>query len=170
MAEQEMKEVLQRLSALEAKAKVTEDLEQIKRLTERLINAHYNMSNVEEELNCYSEEAVLDTGAVLAGAKPLKGKAQIAEFLKPRLPKDIPPMAMPTKMASFLVHPHITLDGDKAKGNWLLYHMYCFTTTYQSLYWTQYVGELEYVKENGQWKVSYTKMAPRIGPPHPKRE
>jgi hypothetical protein len=56
-------------------------------------------------------------------------------------------------------------DGDRAKGKWLLYMMYCYPHTGQSLFWVQGFYNMEYVRENGKWKISYMNWTERMGLP-----
>jgi len=160
MADINTEELMKELKTLQTRVKVNDDIEKIKQLTERCINAR-NASNADDELNYYSEDAVLDLGQ-----RQIKGKANIGEIARAHTPKPgSPPPA--TKAASFLAHPIIMVDGDKAKGRWNLFAMHCLTSTYQSLFWVQSEINAEYTRVNGEWKISYLAMAPKIGPPHP---
>jgi hypothetical protein len=160
MAEINTQQLMQELKILQATAQVNDDIEKIKQLTERCINAR-NASDADDELNYYSEDAVLDLGQ-----RQIKGKANIGEIARAHaLKPGSPPPA--TKAASFLAHPIITVDGDKAKGCWHLFAMHCLTSTYQSLFWVQSEFDAEYTRVNGEWKISRIAMSPKIGPPHP---
>jgi hypothetical protein len=64
-----------------------------------------------------------------------------------------------------LVHPVIKIDGEKAKDKWLLYLMYCYPRTGKTLLWGQGFYTLEYVTENGAWKISYMNWEERMGLP-----
>jgi SnoaL-like domain len=57
------------------------------------------------------------------------------------------------------------VNGDRAKGKWLLYMMYCYPRTGQSLFWVQGFYNMEYVRENGKWKISYMNWTERMGLP-----
>ncbi len=48
--------------------------------------------------------------------------------------------------------PIITVDGDRAKGNWTVYIFF----SVPSVQWTKGINDCEYVKENGKWK--FTKL------------
>jgi hypothetical protein len=160
MAEINTEELMREVKNLQAQVKVNDDIEKIKQLTERCINAR-NASDTDDELNYYSEDAVLDLGQ-----RQIKGKANIGEIARAHAPKPGSP-APATKAVSFLAHPIITVGGDKAKGRWNLFTMHCLTSTYQSLFWVQSEFNAEYTRMNGEWKISYLAMAPKIGPPHP---
>jgi hypothetical protein len=62
-----------------------------------------------------------------------------------------------------LVHPVVQVDGDRAKGRWLLYRMYGCPRTGQSLFWVQGFYTMEYVRKNGRRKISYMNGEERMG-------
>jgi len=43
--------------------------------------------------------------------------------------------------------------------------MYCYPRTGQSLFWVQGFYNMEYVRENGKWKISYMNWTERMGLP-----
>jgi len=156
MAAETVEELTQRVNEMEKRLKVYEDIELIKQLHIRYVNAH-TFGNARDELECYTEDCVFDVGM-----EPLKGKKAIAEFMKQT---ELPESAEPIPDGAFVVHPLITVDGDRAKGNWLHYDMHSHPRTYQSLFWIQGIYDCEYERENGQWKISLMKWRDRIHPP-----
>ena len=69
------------------------------------------------------------------------------------------------RKGDFFVHPIIRVDGDKATGKWLIYLMYCYPRTGQSLFWVQLFYNNEYVREKGEWKISLMTAWERMGLP-----
>ena len=57
-----------------------------------------------------------------------------------------------TKEGDWLVHPTITVEGDKAKGNWTNFMMFVGRGVDND--WGTGTYDAEYVKINGQWKIS----------------
>jgi hypothetical protein len=161
MTEKTMEEVLRRLDALEKKAKITEDIEQIKQLFQRYINAR-TLRDSEAELACWAEDGVLGIGE-----EPIKGKAALAKFIEANeAVEGVKVKPVPTE-GQFLVHPLVTIDGGKANGQWLLYTLFCHRITRQSLFWTQATYDADFIRENGEWKIFYIRWQPLIQPPGP---
>jgi hypothetical protein len=69
------------------------------------------------------------------------------------------------KEGDIVVHPVITLDGDTAKGKWLLYMLYSYPRTGQMMFFVQGFYENEYVRENGRWKIRLMTWSERMGLP-----
>jgi hypothetical protein len=90
----------------------------------------------------------------------IKGKDNIAHFFLEKLPQ-----IHIGKEGIFAVHPLISVDGDRAKGNWLMYMMYADHRTWQSRYWIQGIYDAEYVKLKGEWFFSHLQWRPRLEPP-----
>lgn len=75
----------------------------------------------------------------------------------------------------FVVHPIISVDGDTAKGMWLLYLQYALPrkfksrppsmTTDDAPDWEQGYYEMEYIRQDGKWKISFLKFEPRLRSP-----
>jgi hypothetical protein len=75
----------------------------------------------------------------------------------------------------FVVHPIISVDGDKAKGSWLLYIQISQPRKFKSKVpilptddapdWMQGFYEMEYSRENGKWKISSLKWRCRLWSP-----
>jgi hypothetical protein len=63
------------------------------------------------------------------------------------------------------VQPEILIDGDRAKGKWLLCMMYAYPRTGQMLFFVQGFYENEYVRENGKWRISLMTWTERMGLP-----
>jgi hypothetical protein len=104
-------------------------------------------------------------GRPQGGIGLLKGKTEIVKWLKESGQGE-----HIDRVGGFVVYPIISVDGDKAKGNWLLYLMLSYHLTRQSLFWLHRIYNAEYVRENGKWKFSSLKMTQRLGPPGPSYE
>ena len=152
-----LEEMEKRLKETEKRLRVYEDIEQIKQLQIRYVNA-LTYIKWDDLLDCFSEDSSVD---VVAGGL-VKGKAEIAKLFRETISK-----IHIGKEGIFCVHPLITVDGDKAKGNWLMYMMYAHHRTWQSLYWIQGIYDAEYAKVNGKWKFSHLQWRPRLEPPGP---
>jgi ketosteroid isomerase-like protein len=152
-----LKETEKRLKEAEQRITLSEDIEQIKQLHVRYVNA-LTFIEWDNVIDCFAEDSSID---VQFGGL-IKGKAKIAKFFKEMLPQ-----IHIGKEGIFAVHPQITVDGDRAKGNWLMYIMYADHRTWQSRYWIQGIYDAEYVRVNGSWKFSYLQWRPRLEPPGP---
>ena len=137
--------------------RINEDIEQIKQLHTRYVNA-LTYIDWDDVIKCFAEDSSID---VQFGGL-IKGKAKIAKFFKEMLPQ-----IHIGKEGIFTVHPQVTVNGDRAKGNWLMYMMYADHRTWQSRYWIQGIYDAEYVRVDGEWKFSYLQWRPRLEPPGP---
>jgi len=106
--------------------------------------------------DCFSENARINVYL----HDPVQGKKNVEKFFKEELS-----ITHAGKEGDVCIHPIITVDGDKAKGSWLLYMMYFYPRTGQSLFWVQGYYDMEYVRENGKWKIDYMSWSERLGLP-----
>jgi ketosteroid isomerase-like protein len=143
------------LKKLEKRIRVTEDIQEIHQLQRRYVNALI-CTEWDDCADCFAENAKIDVYL----HDPVKGKAAITKWFKEELS-----VTHAGKEGDILVHPIISVDGDKAKGKWLLYMMYAYPRTGQSLFWVQGFYEMEYVRENSTWKISLMKWTERMGLP-----
>lgn len=162
MTENEIIEsVLNRLAKLEDRVRIGEDIEQIKQLFQQYINAR-TLRDTKAELSYFAEDGVLKIGE-----NGIRGKAALAEYIAANdAVEGIKAKPVPTE-GQFLVHPLINVNGDKANGRWLQYTLFCHRITRQALFWTQAEYDVDYVRENGEWKISYIRWQPLIMPPGP---
>ena len=124
------------LQETQKRLQVYEDIEQIKQLHCRYMNA-LTFINWDDVIDCFAEDSSID---VQFGGL-IKGKANIAAFFREMLSQ----IHIGTE-GIFAIHPLISVDGDRAKGNWLMYMMYADHRTWQSRYWIQGIYDAEYVK------------------------
>lgn len=152
-----LEEMAQELQEMGKRLQVYEDIEQIKQLHIRYVNA-LTFVKWDDVIACFAEDSSID---VQFGGL-IKGKVNIAHFFKEMLPQ-----IHIGEEGIFVVHPLISVAGDKAKGNWLVYLMYADHRTWQSRYWIQGIYDAEYVRVNGEWKFGHLQWRPRLEPPGP---
>ena len=153
-----------KIEELEKKIRVLEDIEEIKKLHYRYING-LTVSNIEEILPCFSQNGVVDIHA---------GMAKTPEERK-KIFKKLTSEHHIGQEGNFMVHPVISVNGDKATGSWLLYLQWAqprkmnprptIFTTDDAPDWMQGFYDTEYVRENGAWKISYLKLRIRLASP-----
>ena len=153
--EKRLKSTEDALKAMEKRVRATEDIQEIHQLQRRYVNALIR-TEWDDCADCFAEDAMVDVYL----HEPTKGNANIRKWFKEGLAK-----THVGKEGDFVVHPIIELDGDKAKGSWLIYMMYCYPRTGQSLFWVQGYYTMEYVRENGKWKISRMNWEERMGLP-----
>ena len=154
------------LEEMEAKVKILEDIEQIKQLQARYVN-YLTTCNWDKLIDCFDENATTDFPFPDIGVT--RGKAAITKDFKERISKD-----MIGKEGNFVVHPIISIEGDKATGSWLLYIQYMPGSKIRSTGeeketadWYQGFYDMEYVKRNGEWKISLLRWTERLASPRP---
>jgi hypothetical protein len=151
------------LEDLEKRVGILEDIEQIKQLQTRYVN--YLITNQWDALLDLFD----DDGAVELESYGLhKGKAALEKEFKERVA-----LGHNGHEGDYIVHPLITIDGDRARGSWLLYlqKQYPYKRTDGAdIDWTQGFYEAAYVKKNGKWKISLLKFNARLSSPRPSRD
>jgi ketosteroid isomerase-like protein len=151
------------IKEIESKVKLLDDIEQIKQVQIRYVNC-LTTCKWNEISDCFAKDAVTDIGK----HGVVKGKEEIDKLFKERVSR-----GHPGREGNFVVHPLISVEGDRAKGSWLLYLMKQFPHKVigEDMDWEQGFYEAEYVREDGQWKISYLKFRIRLSslrPPYPK--
>ncbi len=156
------RELEARLGALEEtvrdlsrRVQVTEDLSEIKELQWTYVNA-LMATDWDVCADCFAEDARVDVYL----HEPVEGKASIAHWFKEELAT-----THAGKEGDVCIHPIISVEGDRAKGNWLLYMMYFYPRTGQSLFWVQGYYDMDYVRENGRWKIAVMRWRETLGLP-----
>ncbi|OGO17789.1 MAG: hypothetical protein A2Z15_05055 [Chloroflexi bacterium RBG_16_50_11] len=145
------------LEELEKRVRILEDKEEIRELHYDYLNS---LTKVEwdKAFECFSENAITDIAK--HGIK--RGKAEIITFFKSVIAK-----GHVGKEGNFVVHPIITVDGDRARASWLIYIMHLDEKQERAKDWAQGIYDMEYVREKGKWKISYMGFQRRLGPPPP---
>ena len=154
------------IEELEKRRTVLQDIEEIKQVHYRYFNG-LTTSNIDEILPTFSEEGVVDVHAGYS-----KGPEERKAFFERLLSEH-----HIGKEGNFMVHPIIEVDGDEAMGSWLVYLQFAqprkmvprptIFTTDDAPDWMQGYYEMEYIKENGKWKISLLKWRSRLRSPRP---
>ena len=152
--------------SLESRIQNIEDIEEIKQLQAHYVNCVIT-ANWDKVVDCFSENGTFD-----AHAGSATGKKALLKFFKETVANN-----HIGKEGLFLVHPIIKIDGDKAKGSWLLYIQFALPRklkdkmaelpTNDAPDWLHGFYDNEYVRENGKWKISYLKFRNRLTSPMP---
>ncbi len=95
----------------------------------------------DDMVECFAEGAT----AVIASRPPCTGKKEIRTLLTEVIAKHVP-----KDEGHLVTQPVISVDGDRAKGHWLLYVF----LPEPALGWRQARYDCEYVKVDGKWKFS----------------
>jgi hypothetical protein len=145
-----LKEILRKLQ-------IAEDIEEIKRLHYHYVNSLIQ-TNWDDVIDCFAEDAEADISGDKKGDKVIKGKAAIGKLFREGVS-----ISHVGKEGIYAVHPIIRVDGDSATGTWLAYFMHLRSRGEGSLLdWMQGFYECRYVRENGNWKISYLKWRTRL--------
>ena len=151
---------------MEKRLRSLEDLEEIRKLQQQYMY-WWDAHEYEKIVGCFTEDATVDLHAGYA-----KGKSQFTKLFKEEISR-----VHIGKEGPFSVHPIITVEGDKAKGSWLLYIQFALPrklklkqndVMHDAPDWIQGYYEMEYAKKNGEWKISGLKWRNRLGSPLPK--
>ena len=140
---------------LAGRVRGAEDVKEIQELQYRYLNA---LMATEWDLcaDCFAQDALVDVHL----HDPVRGQAAIREWFKGDLSQ-----THAGKEGDVCIHPIISVDGAEAKGSWLLYMMYFYPRTGQSLFWVQGYYDMDYVRENGRWKIAVMRWQELLGLP-----
>lgn len=142
------------LPDLERRIGALEDLEQIKRRMRRYVNALV-LVRWDDVVDSFTEDATVEIG--ISGVHV--GTAAIAKLFK----HDIGTRHIGKEMI-FLAHPVIDLDGDRATGSWLLYHLFTEAEHIQTHAWVQGTYRCGYRRVGADWKIASLVWKQRLGP------
>jgi ketosteroid isomerase-like protein len=126
---------------LEKRIQAIEDAESIKKLHQYYINLMDNLL-YEAVLDLFTEDATVEIRN--SGVK--KGRKEISQIYIDGLAKHRGTSRLEGHMA---VEPDITVNGDMAKGTWLIYMFF----SKPIIQWVQGKNECEYRKVDGSWKI-----------------
>jgi hypothetical protein len=152
------------LKSLGQRILMLEDIEEIKKLQVQYLNCLIT-TKWDDLIECFAENAVLNLESGSA-----TGREIITKHFKEKVS-----LNNIGQEGSFVVHPIITIEGNKAKGSWLLYTRFAQPRilkskpdkriSYEAPDWIQGYYEMEYVRQNGKWKISYLKFDSRLTSP-----
>lgn len=154
-----LEDLANRVEELEKRLRTMEALEEIKKLHREFV---HRMNNKPTEgrsrnMDSFTEDAVLDIWK--HGIR--RGKKEIEALASTTLRQ------MTQRASDILVQPVITIEGDKAKGQWGLYMFMPGVVTPSGkslLKWEAGRLFVEYAIEDGRWKISSMKLT-RPWPP-----
>ena len=133
------------LEELEKRIQAIEDLENIKKLHQHYIDLMDNLQ-YKEVLDLFTEDATVEVRNW--GVK--RGRKELSEIYIGILAKNRGTSRSEGHMA---VEPDITVEGNTAKGTWLIYML-----SQPKIQWIQGRNQCEYRKEDGKWKISKLKF------------
>lgn len=148
----ELEAKIERLSPLVREAA---DVREIQEVQHRYIDALMAME-WDKCADCFAKDALVDVYL----HDPVKGRDNIRKWFKEELS-----LTHHGHEGDVCVHPIITVDGDTAKGDWILYMMYSYKRTGQSMFWVQGQYDNDYVREDGRWKIAVMRWKELIGLP-----
>jgi ketosteroid isomerase-like protein len=148
-------ETAREIAELKAQVQNLRDVEAVKQLHIRYVNA-LTYANWEEVVDCFAQDAV---SAVFMDREPIVGIDAIRDSFMNEIAKSDKHVG---KEANLTLHPIITVDGDTAKGNWVIYFITQPDPDETPLQLVQGIYDMEYKKENGEWKIGYIKWTARF--------
>jgi hypothetical protein len=149
------------LEELEERVRTLEDIEEIKKLQARYANSLIN-TRWDDVVDCFAEDGVADLHMGRA-----TGKDELTRLFRDKIS-----MTHRGLEGLFVVHPEITAERDRAKGNWLLYIQFSLPRKLDpkpdillnddAPDWMQGYYDMEYRKDGGKWKISSLKWRVRL--------
>jgi hypothetical protein len=153
--EARLAELEAQVKALTARLQEVEDVREIQELQYRYLDA-LMATDWDTCADCFAQDALVDVYL----HDPVRGREGIRKWFKEELS-----LTHAGKEGDVCVHPIITVDGDAAKGDWILYMMYFYPRTGQSLFWVQGQYDNDYVREDGRWKIAVMRWKELLGLP-----
>ena len=147
-------EMEKQVEALEKEAKLARDIQEIRGLHYRYVNGMF-FGRWDEVIDCFAEEGLDEDGKPIS--KEEMGKRLKTMGIKGNI----------DRQGGYSVHPAIEINGDKARGRWLLYMLMSYRLTQQLMFYLQKIYEVEYTRENGKWRIYNMKLSHRQGPQPP---
>jgi hypothetical protein len=137
------------LKEIEKNLRILMDIEEIKKLQSYYVN-RINPPKWDEIKDCFTKDAVFDTYA---------GRIRGIDLVEKILTENIAQIHK-GQFAIFIVQPIIEVDGDKAKASWGLVELLPDNLKMPFMQgeppkWVYGPYDMEYVREDGKWKISY---------------
>ena len=129
---------------LEKRIQALEDLEAVKKLHQKYIDLMDNL-RYPEVLDLFVDDATLE----IRNYGALKGKEGLTEVYINQLGR-----RTVRSEGHLAIEPDITVDGDTARGTWLVYMLF----SKPSVEWVRGRNEAEYVKVDGKWRIKSMKF------------
>jgi hypothetical protein len=143
----------ERLESLEKQLNDVQAVKEIEKLQAQYL--HYVIYNkLDDVWTLFSEEGVLD---VFQEKSPAKGAEEITAIFQERKAMVEQNLEQGGHAVMFDSSPVITVEGNTAKSSFLLFNM--MEANEQGLGVQQGAYDLEFVKEKGEWKISYLKYS-----------
>lgn len=129
----------------EKRLKRLEDTQEIKDLHREYV---YWVNNCEWDkvIDCFTEDCSVNIGSW--GLR--RGKGSLPKLFKEDIAHNNKGKG---RDGHFAIMPVITVDGDRAKGHWLMYIMISDPETGKALRWAIGRHDTEYAKVDGNWKI-----------------
>ncbi len=156
-----------RITALEARVKVADDIEEIQKLMATYVTLMNSLQKLDEVMALYTEDAklVVTTRGETGEFERFLGKYDGKEAIR-GVYSDLN-LANYSYMAHHITNPFITVDGDKAKGRWYLLALITAVTAGSPVgWWEQGVYDLEFAKIDGKWRISAMKFEYNFSVPY----
>ena len=135
------------LADLEKRIQVIEDTEAIKKLHQNYINL-MDYIRYDEVPDLFTDDATVE----IRQHGVHRGKKEINDMYQ--YIKDMYKGGVPRHIGHMCVEPDINVDGNNAKGKWLIY----FFDSVPTQSWVQGINDCEYRKVNGKWYISKLKF------------
>ena len=129
---------------LEKRIRALEDLEEIKKLHQKYMDLMDNLK-YREVLDLFTEDASVE----ISHSGVLKGKEGLTDIYINKLGR-----RTARSEGHFVIEPDITIQGNTAKGTWLVYMLF----SKPAVEWVQGRNEAEYIKVDGKWKIKSMKF------------
>ena len=150
---------------VEKRLRTLEDIEEIKQLQARYVDCLITIE-WDELFKCFTDDATVDLHSGLA-----RGKAEIIKLFTEKIA-----ITHVGTEGLYVVHPIITVDGDKAKASWLLYTHFSQPHKIQvdpaksddmadAPDWMQGYYKMEYIRVDGKWKIKLLRWRRRLRSP-----
>jgi hypothetical protein len=150
-----LEELEARIAALEKQNKTLKDIEEIKQVQQYYVD-HLFPPEWDKIKDCFSKDAIFDT---YAGR--VRGHEAVHKILVDNVAR-----IHTGHGTCFVLHPIISVDGDKATATWAIIFLWTqpqklaplpFLPSDYTPDWVSGPYDLEYVREDGKWKISYLK-------------
>jgi ketosteroid isomerase-like protein len=133
------------LKELEKRVQAIEDLEEIKQMHQEYVLCLDNIQFA-KALDFFTDDAEVEVR--FSGV--MKGRENYSKIYLGTLAQ-----RKERHDGHLVAQPNITVDGNTAKGHWIVYMFFSVPT----IQWVQGRHDCEYVKEGGKWKFSKLKFA-----------